>query len=309
MLHLNRISQKASAEIITETYGSAYLNQIAKNVKNITVFINDTGFKNTNYWQKILNILLLELKRFNIECYLYIVDGFDYEASSKTDRRLASDGYIFIGIMPKSLTKLAHELAVPYISIDMTFTIDNCPNVSADNMSAGRKAAEMFIAHGHRRLAFMGGIDEYSSYRKRFQGFEKYINENKDLIDSLRLVDDRIFNMFNVSVTEVRDIMSKPDRPTAIFCSSDVILPRLKKILDDVGLMIPHNVAVISFDNLDLNADKGMNINSFHVSKIDMALSALYQLFVFIDRKTVGNNLDLIIEATLVDRGSVIHYI
>ena len=50
-----------------------------------------------------------------------------------------------------------------------------------------------------------------------------------------------------------RELLSIPDRPTAIFAATDLQAMGVLKAARDLGLKVPEDLAVIGFDDLDMS--------------------------------------------------------
>lgn len=124
---------------------------------------------------------------------------------------------------------------------NQTIYIDN------DNALAGEEATDHLFELGHRRIAYFGSSSEnlFSSERKRGYQLsllkhgltprEEYCVE----IDSFN--DDRI--------PQLRQLLTMPERPTAVLVSDDIFAVSLEQVGSQLGLSVPKDLSIISFNN------------------------------------------------------------
>jgi LacI family transcriptional regulator len=120
--------------------------------------------------------------------------------------------------------------------------------VGADNVVGARMAVERLLAAGHRRIAFVGGEAGSTPGLERLEGFrlafEKYgYSPDYDLIVSAQ------GNRWG-GYTAIRDLVSKPNPPTAAFCYNDIIALGVMLGLRSKGIQPGRNFGVIGFDDI-----------------------------------------------------------
>ena len=96
-------------------------------------------------------------------------------------------------------------------------------HVSVDNLAAAREVVLTLAGLGHRRIGFIGADNDFMSTIARRQGY----------LDGLRVLnippreDDQTFAgrdySFASGVEAARRLLARPERPTALFCISDVL--------------------------------------------------------------------------------------
>ena len=56
----------------------------------------------------------------------------------------------------------------------------------------------------------------------------------------------------DVDARAVRDLLERPDRPTAVLCFSDVMAYRVVRTAEELGLRVPEDLSVVGFDDSPL---------------------------------------------------------
>ena len=156
-----------------------------------------------------------------------------------------------------------HEVAppdairqVPTVLLDCFDARQSFPSVVPDEVGAARQAADILLAKGHRRIAFLNLLPRsIPAHSGRLTGFWEGLQAagvyDPELVFA---VHDRPPGGYDVT----RELMQRPDPPTAIFCGTDRIAMTVYNALCELRLRIPDDVAVMGFDNLALIAE-GLN--------------------------------------------------
>ena len=77
---------------------------------------------------------------------------------------------------PVGLAALA-RLGLPLVTVAYHDPEVGCPAVVADNRQGVREAVRHLIAHGHRRIAFIGWL-EYPAIAERYEGYRDALAES-----------------------------------------------------------------------------------------------------------------------------------
>lgn len=126
--------------------------------------------------------------------------------------------------------------------------------VGIDNIAGGRMAAEYLLGKGHRRCAFLGDTDlpEYSIHpvSLRLVGYRQGLSAAGVALPAeyIRLAPYSQEQARRVA----RQLLDLPAPPTAIFVATDLQAFGVMKAAREIGLKIPHDLAIIGFDDLDM---------------------------------------------------------
>ncbi|MFT3886865.1 MAG: LacI family DNA-binding transcriptional regulator [Arachnia sp.] len=123
--------------------------------------------------------------------------------------------------------------------------------VVPDDLEVGREATELLLERGHRRIAH---ITEYPTdglaRDLRVQGFQETLRA-AGLPEGLVLDPgpEHPASPSESAEAIAVDLLSRPDRPTAIFSFNDLMALGVYRAARTVGLDIPGDLSVISIDN------------------------------------------------------------
>jgi DNA-binding LacI/PurR family transcriptional regulator len=162
---------------------------------------------------------------------------------------------------------------IPFVVFDpMREVSDDVPFVGATNWSGGRAATRHLTELGHRRIAMICGADQVLYCRARLDGY-------RSAIDAAGLpADPGLVARAELTLDGGRDaaraLLSRPDRPTAIFTGNDLQALGVYQAARELGLRIPHDLSVVGFDDLPIAALTDPPLTTVHQPLTEMAVAA-----------------------------------
>ncbi len=128
--------------------------------------------------------------------------------------------------------------------------LSECYSVLEDNYSGGQMLVNYLYDKGHRKIAGIFKNDDIQGY-KRYSG---YIDTLRNL--NLQFDDSQIFwyntefkNQLIHNNKGIEQILPILDGCTAVICYNDEIASRLVNHLNKIGIKIPDDLSIVSFDN------------------------------------------------------------
>lgn len=175
--------------------------------------------------------------------------------------------------------------------------------VVPDEMGGGRRAAEVLLDAGHRRIAMINIATLASGLPaavERYDGYRHALQEAGVPLDPM-LVREGDGNP-QAGYDHTLALMSLAAPPTAIFCANDRTAWGAYQALESLGLQVPRDVSIVGFDNQETLAPF-----------LRPALTTLELPFVAMGRRAVDILLDDVLQTEgpehigcpLVTRGSV----
>jgi LacI family transcriptional regulator len=120
--------------------------------------------------------------------------------------------------------------------------------VGSDNVGGAVAATEHLIAHGHRRIAFLGDLPTIFTARERFRGYVQAL-DRAGLAADANLVRTGLRDPL-LAAQAVGTLLSLPDPPTALFASQNLSTIGAIRALRSLGL--ERQVALLGFDDVVL---------------------------------------------------------
>ena len=166
------------------------------------------------------------------------------------------DGVIILGAASASaVQQVCRQRGLAYVTVDAGFSGD-CINIGIDEEEASYQLARILLDAGHRRLCVCtlqplsetletSGSSE--TIRHRRQGIQRALDECGAGGEVQYL---EVGAACESALAAARSILSQDQRPTGIFCMADVHAYGFYGAARELGLAIPRELSVVTFDNL-----------------------------------------------------------
>ncbi|MET7425016.1 LacI family DNA-binding transcriptional regulator [Dactylosporangium sp. NPDC005555] len=139
---------------------------------------------------------------------------------------------------------------LPFVIVDaVNQPPPGTPAIGATNFAGGYSAAEHLAALGHRRIAAIGGHEQFQCTRARIAGYRAAL-ESAGLPVDRRLIRYGNFH-HDGGLHAAQALLELPDPPTAIFAGSDQQATGVYEAVRRAGLTIPGDISVVGFDDLN----------------------------------------------------------
>lgn len=156
-----------------------------------------------------------------------------------------------------------------------TVYIDN------DNLQAAQEAADYLIGMGHRRIAFIGCDSNLVFAADRRAGYQLSMMKH-----GIPLQPEFCLEVPFVPTEDedsIRQLLTRPDRPTAVVVSDDIIAVALERACMRCGLRVPEDLSIISFNNSLFARLASPQLTSVDVSSLQLGLEAASQMINHIE--------------------------
>lgn len=136
---------------------------------------------------------------------------------------------------------------VPAVLLNGFTTEGTPPCVLPDEVEGGRRATQMLISRGHRRIAYLTGLKSRWATKARLRGFRQA------LVEAGLNPDDQVVMHGNYQPDSGYDLtcelLARGGPPTAIMCGNDRMATGAYLALSRAGLRIPEDVSVVGYDD------------------------------------------------------------
>lgn len=124
-------------------------------------------------------------------------------------------------------------------------------HVSIDNFAAAAQVVRYLRSLGHEKIGFVGSVNQFVSSEDRRRGYEAEMNKlGLPVRKEYMAYADRDYS-FQSGIAAARELLKRPDRPTAIFCISDVLAMGAIRAAGELGLTVPGELSVVGFDDVE----------------------------------------------------------
>lgn len=214
------------------------------------------------------------------------VDGFIVLYSKQKDpviEYLYSEGLLYV------LIGKAYQFA------NQTIYIDN------DNLLAGQEATEYLYQLGHRRIAYIGSDNSLIFSADRKTGYQTALLRH-DIIPRPEYCVE-VPSILRDAPDLIRQLLQMEDRPTAILVSDDILAVSLERVCLMMGLSIPKDLSIISFNNSLFARLTSPQLTSIDINSFQLGIEAASQMINHIENPNLLAT-KIIVPHYLIERDS-----
>ncbi len=189
-----------------------------------------------------------------------------------------ADALLLIGhARSAEISQFLQAQGIPFL---VTWAYDEtaaAPSVGFDNKAAMQAMAKTVLAQGHRRLALITARTAYNDRATaRLQGLRSAMATAGLDPGDLQIVETS--NAIEKGAAGFADLMALPTRPTAVLCSNDVLAVGALRQAHDMRIMVPRDVSIVGFDNIELAQIAFPPLTTVHVPHREMGRRAAQML-------------------------------
>jgi DNA-binding LacI/PurR family transcriptional regulator len=222
--------------------------------------------------------LIIGNTNYNLQMELNLLSLFE-------ERRLA--GVILTGIKPQTeeFVKSSENRGMPCVITWETVDDKDINYVGFDNFKAAYTVTKYLTSLGHRRIGMiMGPYNKALRVRQRQAGYRAALEENGiDFDPTLTIAKEPTLLDGKESM---KQLLSLPERPTALFAASDVLAVGAIHAIKSAGLRIPQDISVAGFDDIDMAAYCDPPLTTIRVPAFQMGQLAVRVILAMIESKT-----------------------
>lgn len=141
---------------------------------------------------------------------------------------------------------------LPAVLIDSTDRDGIVPAVVPDEVSGAVAAVTHLVTAGHTRIGFLNNDDDVPATHGRLAGYKQVLHEHDIPFDETLVAYAASETLPGYELA--REILSRKDRPTALFCYNDRMAMGAYRAAQELGLDIPGDLSIVGFDNQELIA-------------------------------------------------------
>ncbi|MBP6898315.1 MAG: LacI family DNA-binding transcriptional regulator [Pseudacidovorax sp.] len=211
-----------------------------------------------------------------------LTTGYDLDAEQRAvDQLLAREveGMVLVISNPQTSAALARLQARqrPYVLAYNRHPAHCC--VAVDNEAASAEAVAHLAALGHRRIAMVSGtLAQSDRSQQRHRGFLAGMAAAG--LDAPPLIE---VPFVEAAVDALRERLAAPGRPTALFCSNDLLAIRAVRAAHLAGLRVPQDLSVMGFDGIALGDELTPRLGTIEQPAADIGRRAAQLLMAALD--------------------------
>ncbi len=238
--------------------------------------------------------------------HMLLSTGVENMSEEAAMRDLADSGYASGLVCLSTLTAPAQSngsITLPMVEIGHPQDPENSYYVDNDNLRAGYEATKYLLSRGHRRILFLGYDKRFMMMENRLKGFKQAMAEfGAPVVDDWIIPSRMIENVPDFA--HLGEIFQAGQRPTAVVSMDDPLSIGLNGFLLTLGLSVPGDVSIISFNNTQAGQYHSPALTSVDVHPRELGMHAM-SLLLNIISGAVEKPTHINVPFTLIERDSV----
>jgi DNA-binding LacI/PurR family transcriptional regulator len=190
---------------------------------------------------------------------------FDIESEARQrrafelfDRGDRADGLLVVSTLPpEQEVERIRAARIPCILVDAVHPA--LPSIAVDDVAGGEVATRHLVELGHRRIALIGDPPpefRFEWSRDRTHGYERALRQaGIEVRPEYVREGTRLVHVARAIATE---LLSLPERPTAIFASSDTQALGTLEAARTLGIRVPQELSIVGFDDIEVASYVGL---------------------------------------------------
>ncbi|GAA0794878.1 LacI family transcriptional regulator [Clostridium sp. AF19-22AC] len=178
-------------------------------------------------------------------------------------------GLILITAQTEIVEDMLHSMDVPMVLVNRILPSYTGDSVLTDNFQAGYMAVMHLLELGHKHIGFVRGPGVSSASSQRFEGYRQALR-NFSLPFNEEYVYESDLKM-ETGITLARNFVKDLKvRPSAMVVVNDMTAIGFIDGCRENGLSIPEDLSIVSFDDIEFSAMKGIELTTIsqHVDKM-----------------------------------------
>jgi DNA-binding LacI/PurR family transcriptional regulator len=174
------------------------------------------------------------------------------------DRGDRADGLLVVSTLPPEPEVQRIQAAdIPCVLIDAAHP--SFPSIAVDDVAGGELATRHLVELGHRRVALIGDPPpefRFDWSRDRTRGYARAL-----AAAGIETRDDYVregTRLPHVARAIAAELLSLPERPTAVFAASDTQAIGVLEAARALGIDVPEQLSVVGFDDIEVAAYVGL---------------------------------------------------
>ncbi len=223
-----------------------------------------------------------------------VVDGALLILPSESEQELAS----------------VRDQGFPIVIIDPAQPVGaSVPVVSTANLTGAQRITEYLIKKGHKRIGVITGQMHRVTSQQRLDGYLLALAKAElpyipDLVCQINAEGEPNRFGFEDGKYGAKQLLDRPDRPTAIFAFNDPMAIGAMHAVWDKGLSVPEHISVVGFDDVEIAGATRPGLTTVRQPLQELGPVAVDLLY----RLIAGHTLDKMrveLSTEIIQRGSV----
>lgn len=176
----------------------------------------------------------------------------------------------------RSILQAMEETAIPFVRLSPGTQTRNHPSIATNDREFSEEMTRYLGSLGHTRIAFITGDRRHAAVANRLLGYQDGL-EKLGLPYREHLVCDGDNSLRSGEICAEK-LLSRKNRPTAIFAANDDMAAGVIRVADRRGLTVPKDLSVAGCDDIALASQIYPSLTTINQPLTTMAEQAVHLL-------------------------------
>lgn len=247
-----------------------FARQASGTVLFITDFYQNIAFENPHMFEIISGITeYLDDKEYSLTLKPLTKQAAPMYIRDIIQQRQADALIIHAHILSTELAAILSRVDFPYLLIGKPGFRCNVCWIDVNHEQAGQIAANYLLDKGYRQMAFIMGREDDALSQSRLTGIHQAMSEEELTVEvvcneSPYALDDAVLHR----------LFMRQQRPEVLLCSNNHLALHCLQQIRRLGLKVPEDVALLTFDNYPFSMLTDPMITAVEVDMHDMGVNA-----------------------------------
>ena len=170
-------------------------------------------------------------------------------------RRQRSQAIIYATLFHREVKVTQSFTKCPLILVNCFEKKARFPTILPDDEAGAYALTESLIKLGHRHIAYLTLFEDMPATALRLKGYYDALTQHNIAVDEgliqvgvCRNEEDEFAELSDT----LKDLMARPNRPTAICCGNDKMAMRVYMLIRQMGYKIPQSISIVGYDDYKL---------------------------------------------------------
>lgn len=184
-------------------------------------------------------------------------------------QRQADALIIHVQILSTELAAILSRVDFPYLVIGKPDFRCNVSWIDVNHEQAGQLAANYLMDKGYRQMAFIMGTEEDALSLSRLKGINQVMSEEELTVEVIQNQ-----SVYSLDDQVLRRLLTRHQRPEVLLCSNNHLALHCLQQIRRLGLIVPDDIALLTFDNYPFSMLTDPTITAVEVDMHDMGVNA-----------------------------------
>ncbi len=209
------------------------------------------------------------------------------------------DGLVLVGHdHDPTVFDMIKAAAVPLVTTYHHEPAAKVASVGFDNQLASYRMVEHLLDLGHRKFGLITtSVSQNDRVRARLNGMLRCLADNKVHLPKEHVIEARY--SIEDGRRALRALFTSPQVPTAVACTTDVLAIGAVQEAAGIGLLVPRDLSITGFDDLELSSQIIPPLTTIHVPADEIGHRTAELILSAIEEMSVPKNVELTAELIL----------